>query len=383
MKNHGLLLMSFATFLFFSCSDKQESIPESSKSGEPALLSITLSGASNVKGKAAGTPTSDEESNVNDGIIYVFNTRGEILNKSFFTSGDITSSTGSKQITTTTSAASVSVLLNTGIPDSASIAGTSYDISTKSQLEALTVNLALSNGTGAATQVKNNLLMSGTSSDPITFTGTPKTGQVAVTVSRIVAKVSINWSFEPNSALVNKVRLVGAVVLNAPLSSRLFGTSLTLSDMTYLEGLSDEVLNGFPFEGYRPADGYMISNVDLLSVTDFQVSPVPANHFYLFENTDDYPTIIAIVADFNENGIDQPNPDANLRKYYPIVINKASTGNQDGTMTVKRNVAYNVNAIVKGVGVDNPFYPVDPASLNITVTVADWALIVNVNQTFE
>lgn len=383
MKNHGLLLMSFATLLFLSCSDHQESIQESSKSGEPALLSIALSGASNVKGKAMGTPTPEEESNVNDGIIYIFNTKGEILNKSFFKSGDITSSTGSKQITTTTSAASVSVLLNTGIPDSASIVGTPYDVTSKRQLEALTVDLALSNGTGDGTQVKNNLLMSGASSDPITFTGSPKTGQVSVSVSRIVAKVMINWSFEPNSALVNKVRLVGAVVLNVPLSSRLFGTSLTLSNMNYLEGLPDEVLNGFPDEGYRPADGYMISNVGLMSVSDFQVSPVPANHFYLFENTDDYPTIIAIVADFNENGIDQPTPDDNLRKYYPIVINKATTGNQDGTMTVKRNVAYNVNAIVKGVGVDNPFYPVDPASLNITITVSDWALIVNVNQTFE
>lgn len=383
MKNHGLLLMSFATFLFLSCSDHQESAQESSKSGEPALLSITLSGAGNVKGKAISTPTPEEESNVNDGIIYIFNSKGEILNKSFFKSGDITGSTGSKQITTTTSAVCVSVLLNTGIPDSASIVGTPYDVTSKRQLEALTVDLALSNGTGDGTQIKNNLLMSGASSDPITFMGSPKTGQVSVSVSRIVAKVMINWSFEPNSALVNKVRLVGAVVLNVPLSSRLFGTSLTLSNMKYLEGLPNEVLNNFPFEGYRPADGYMISNVGLMSVSDFQVSPVPANHFYLFENTNDYPTIIAIVADFNENGIDQPTSDDNLRKYYPIVINKATTGNQDGTMTVKRNVAYNVNAIIKGVGVDNPFYPVDPASLNITITVADWALIVNVNQTFE
>lgn len=386
MKNQGSILMGFVTLLFFSCSDTQEINQEQGqvKQGEPALLSVRLAGGGNaVSGKAVGTPTADEESQVNDGIVYIFNANGEVLNKSYFEAGDITGSSGSKEIQTTTEAASVSVLLNTGISDSAGIVGTPYDIVTKNQLEALTVNLALSNGQGAGIQVMDNLMMSGTTSGPIVYTGMPKTADVAVTVYRIVSKVTINWSFEPNSAYVNKIRLVGAVVLNVPLTSKLFGTSLITPNPMYLEGLPDSVLTAFPAGGYKPANQNMISNVDLLSVSNFQVSPVPANHFYIFENGNVCPTIVALVADFNENGIDLPAPANNLRKYYPVVINKATSGNQDGTMTIKRNVSFNVNAIVKGVGVDNPFNPIDPASLNITLTVADWALIVNVNQTFE
>lgn len=383
MKKQGLFLMSVASVMFFACSDNQDSVQNPNVTSEPTLLSISLTGTDNMKGRATGTPTPAEESTVNDGIIYVFDAGGIVLKKAYFKAGDITNSTGSIQIATTTAASSVSVLLNTGISDSASMAGKPYDIPSKTQLEALTVNLALSNGTGAATQIKNNLLMSGNSTGTITFTGNPKTANVPITVSRIASKIAINWSFVPNSGFTNKIRLVGAVVLNVPSSSHLFGTSLTVPSANYIEGLPANVLNNFPAGGYKPASGNMISNVNLLSVSGFTVTPVPDNHFYVFENTNISPTIVALVADFNENGLDVPNASANLRKYYPVVINKATTGGQDGTMTIKRNVAYNVMLTVKGAGVDNPFNPIDPASLNVTVTVANWALIVNVNQTFE
>lgn len=384
MKNCRLILMAFAAISFFACSSNSDSPDQGNlPTGESATLSIHLAGSGQAKSKAQGTPTPAEESNVNDGIIYVFDASGHILTKAFFSAGDITGNTGSKEIETTTAASSVAVLLNTGISDAASITGTPYDIPTKSKLETIAVDLAEWQGKDATTQVKNNLLMSGVSTDPINFTGDPKMADVTVKVSRIVAKVVMDWSFEPTSALTDKIRLVGAVILNVPLSSYLFGTTLTPADTKYLEGLPADTLDAFPYEGYRPVDGNMISNVGLLAIDNFQVTPVPENHFYIFANTPDYPTIVALVADFNENGIDQPTPAANVRKYYPVVINKARTGGQDGSMTVQRNVTYNVKITVKGIGVDNPFNPGDPASLNVIVTVEDWALTVNVEQTFE
>lgn len=385
MKNNAFFLMSIATVMFLSCSDNKDAIEGSttSISNEPAVLSIGLIGTDNHLGRATGTPTAAEESQVNDGIIYVFDANGIVIKKGYFKTGDITSSTGSKQITTTTAAASISVLLNVGVSDSTAITGTPYDVPTKSQLEALTVALALSNGTGAGTQVKNNLIMSGQSTGTITFSGSPKIANIPVTVSRIVSKISINWVFQPNSAFTNKIRLVGAVILNATSSSRLFGTSLIPPSLNYIEGLPTSVLTAFPAGGYKPDNANMISNVGLMAVSNFAVTPVPENHFYIFENTNVSPTIVALVADFNENGLDVPNADANHRKYYPIVLNKSLLNGQDGTMTIKRNVAFNVTAIVKGAGVDNPFNPIDEASLNITITIAPWALVVNVNQTFE
>lgn len=385
MRNYGLFLTGLASIMLFSCSNNQESAHESGGPGglgEPALLSVSLAGNEGVQGRATGTPTQIEESMVNDGIVYIFDAGGNVLNKAYFSAGDIAGSSGSKQIATTTAAASVSVLLNTGVTDSASMVGQPYDVPTKRQLEALTVNLAQPDGTG--TQIKDHLLMSGSSTAPIVYSGSPKTADVPVTVSRIVSKIMMSWSFAPNSTFTNKIRLVGAVVLNASYSSSLFGVSLALPATQYVEGLPAEVLGAFPDGGYKPAFADMISNVGLMAVSNFMVAPVPDNHFYIFENANILtPTIVALVADYNENGIDVPAPENNLRKYYPVVINKAATGGQDGTMTIKRNVTYNVMITVKGVGVDNPFEPIDPASLNVTVTVADWALIVNVNQTFE
>lgn len=382
MKNHGLLWMSSLAFLFFACSNDQDVKEDQGlvKKGEPAVLSIRLSGETGGT-KAVGTPDPADEAKVNDGIIYVFNSSGIVVKKAFFASGEFTGTSKSKQVETTTEAASVSVLLNAGISDSTSMAGSRYDVVNKSQLEALTQDLALSSGTGVATQVSNNLLMSGVSAGTISFLGIPKTAEVAVTVSRIVSKITIDWSFEPNSAFVDKIELVGAVVLNVPLTSKLFGATLTMPTPKYLEGLAADVLSSFPDGGYKPDAADMISNVGLLSVSDFQVPRVQPNYFYVFENGSVSATIVAIVANYNDQGIGNAEG-TTYRKYYPVVINNGNGDNQDNSKTIKRNVAYNVKATVKGVGVDNPFNPVDPASLTVNITVADWAVVL-VGQTFE
>lgn len=379
------LLLSAIAFTFAACSD-DESIQESSigsiVSGESAQLSISIAGKTDggVQSRADGNEGVNE-SKVNNGIIYIFDASGNVVKKAFLKTADFAANLATKTVATTTAAKSVSILLNVGIADSTALAGTKYDVPTKTQLEALTEQLA-DGTTGAALQTKDNLMMSGVSGNPVTFSGTPKMGTIDVTVSRIVSRVKVNWTFAPSSTYVNKIRLKGAVLLNVASVSKLYGTSLfPSSDVKYIQGFSAATFNAFPATTFKPAVANMLSNEVSFVVSPFAVPQVNENHFYVFENSATFPTIVALVADYNENGINPSGP--NQTKYYPVFINRATTNGQDGTMTIKRNNRYKVNITVKGVGVDNPYEPVDPASLDVDITVAPWNLEINVNQTFE
>lgn len=377
------LLLAIA-FAFTACNDDESIQNEDSGSivkGESALLSVSVVGKTDGEAQTRATGNEGvDESKVNNGIIYIFDASGNVVKKAFLKTADFTANAATKNVATTTAAKSVSVLLNVGIADSTALAGSKYDVPTKNQLEALTEKLT-NESTGAALQIKNNLIMSGISSMPIVFSGTPKTGSINVIVSRIASRVKVNWTFAPSSTYTNKIRLKGAVLLNVASASKLYGTSLfPSSGVKYIQGFSSATFGTFPATTFKPAVIDILSNITEFVVSPFAVPQAVENHFYVFENSATYPTIVALVADYNENGIDVG---ANQTKYYPVFINRATTNGQDGSMTIKRNNQYKVNITVKGVGVDNPYEPVDPTSLDVIITVAPWNLEINVNQTFE
>jgi hypothetical protein len=72
-----------------------------------------------------------------------------------------------------------------------------------------------------------------------------------------------------------------------------------------------------------------------------------------------------------------------VTRYYPITINKkqANTTITGGEGTDKgsivANTRYVLTAVIKGEGVDDDSKEIDPATLKLTVTVADWALTIN------
>lgn len=377
-------LLPAIAFAFTACSNDesiQDEDPGNLINGESALLSISVIGKTDggTQSRATGNEGTDE-SKVNNGIIYIFDSSGNVVKKAFLKTSDFTANATTKTVATTTAAKSVSVLLNVGIADSLALAGTKYDVPTKNQLEALTEKLT-NEVTGAAMQTKSNLIMSGMSTAPIAFSGTPKAGTISVTVSRIASRVKVNWTFAPNSTYTNKIRLKGAILLNVASMSKLYGTSLVPSSgVKYIQGLSPATFTAFPATTFKPATIDMLSNTSEFVVTPFAVPQAAENHFYVFENSATFPTIVALVADYNENGLDVGS---NQTKYYPVFINRAATNGQDGSMTIKRNNQYKVNITVKGVGVDNPYEPVDPASLDVMITVAPWNVEINVNQIFE
>ena len=78
-----------------------------------------------------------------------------------------------------------------------------------------------------------------------------------------------------------------------------------------------------------------------------------------------------------------------IARYYPITINKkqANTTIAGGAGTDKGSIAANtryvLTAVIKGEGAPDDNTDIDPATLQLTITVADWALTINQNVTFE
>lgn len=110
-------------------------------------------------------------------------------------------------------------------------------------------------------------------------------------------------------------------------------------------------------------------------------------YFYTFPNvSEDKPTRLIIKGTFDADGA---GSGANVTRYYPIVINKkqANTTITVGQGTDKGSIAFNtkyvLTAVIKGEGAPNDETDIDPATLQLTVTVADWALTINQNVTFE
>ena len=81
--------------------------------------------------------------------------------------------------------------------------------------------------------------------------------------------------------------------------------------------------------------------------------------------------------------------DAGTTIYYPIIVNKSQTGTNitgasgTGTSNIARNTTYAIKATIKNIGTDDPTGEINPTSLELTVSVADWALNITQDVTFE
>ena len=81
--------------------------------------------------------------------------------------------------------------------------------------------------------------------------------------------------------------------------------------------------------------------------------------------------------------------DAGTIIYYPIIVNKSQTGTNitgasgTGTSNIARNTTYAIKATIKNIGTDDPTGEINPTSLELTVSVADWALNITQDVTFE
>lgn len=126
--------------------------------------------------------------------------------------------------------------------------------------------------------------------------------------------------------------------------------------------------------------------------------------FYTFPNKDaTNATRLVIFGTFDPDGPLPQNPTQDqtandqpeVDYYYPIVINKLQTGTiiNDGSSnvtspttgkgdgTIVKNNKYTISATIKGKGGANPNVDLNPSTLELTITVAKWAL--NISQDVE
>ena len=145
-----------------------------------------------------------------------------------------------------------------------------------------------------------------------------------------------------------------------------------------------EKIGSIPISGSDKANKYLYEAVASHTANTELTTPY---YFYAFPNASATPTKLIIKGTFDADGTGSTS--APVTRYYPITINKkqANTTITGGEGTDKGSIAANtryvLTAVIKGEGVDDDSKEIDPATLKLTVTVADWALTINQNVTFE
>ena len=361
-RNYLWAVLAAATLSLTACGGEENESTEPKKM--EARLMLTLSGAPvNTRSTGAALPTEANEKTIGRVAVAIFNS-----DKSVNIIQEFTSTSG------------ISVNCNpgtncTGIVVANAPANHFAGVTTKDGFIAKTLDL---------TQTATELPMSGDikqgASSTFTLTaGT--TSNLTAEVSRLVARVAINsikTAFETSGQYAaatftaKKIFLhnantksnvdPGTPIVSVPLSGKVDGTNAGLQ--TALNQAITAAAHTTPY------------------------------WFYTFAHNATTPTKLVIYGSFDPDGAGSATP---KNVYYPVVVNKlqpgtiikdggttvgsAASGKGDGT--ISRNSTYTITATIKGIGVDDPDKDINPAVLNLTVSVAEWALELSQDVTFN
>jgi len=345
-----------------SCSNDENAASE--VEAQAANLTITLSGKSTTSRSVGALPTSTTDPTTGEGkvdriAVGVFDANGKviIINEPTIAT---TSSNLTATVTATTAATDVIVVAN-------ATSGYFTGITTKTDFLAKAAELSwTSSSTSTVDSQDQSLPMVGENSS-ITATSGTETNAVSVSLSRLVARISISsitTSFT-GTAYVNSSFKPKEIFLYNAIAEKYFSGS-DLSPVTYYSGESTATTS--------PTLAAYLGTGD---VTAGIVISDPY-YYYTFANTTTTPTKLVIKGTFTDAS------GAATTVYYPIIINHAQTGTTtsggtaytppDGTDSkITANTAYKLSAIIKTIGVSSPSADIGPAALALTVTVSDWA----------
>lgn len=337
--------------------------------GEKGSITVTLKGndsPSNSSTKVSGSPTVSTENAVKKGMIFVF--RGSGANPAL--DGKATFDF------TGTSISAVTVPITKGVRQVYAVANIDpanfTTINNLSDLFTITNKLTLT-----AFRADGALAMSGFVNDVDLTTATT----VTVPLNFIGSRIHVDWDLTNLSpGLAGNVIITGASILNAKTASNYFAVPITSS--TYYSLTKD--LNSYA-QGYAstlPASftgSYLPTGVGVTNDYDAVLGVAPgdkgfaANYSYIFENNSPFPTIVTFYGTHN-----------GTTYYWPIVINGAlNTSSGDGTASVTRGNIYNVKANIKGLGHTDPYAPLSPGTISVTITTASWNPVLIINQDFN
>lgn len=372
--NYLWAMLATATLSLTACgSDENENATEPKE--KTARLELTLVGTP-ATNRATGTLPTTDESQINRLTVAVFTgAEGNPVNALHeFTGEDIKDATGGvtgKKITMLCEPGTGQTIYVVANAASKLFAGVTNLAGFQAKL-ALLSETTKSAGAGDATDVQkaNNLPMLGISTGKDFTAGGELKAEIAL--SRLVARVSI-------SSIKTAFDAAGQ-----------FKDATFKVDAVYLKNANSSV--NMKKEGSVPINGGHEGNV----VTEYLYEAVTGHtantelttpyYFYTFPNVSNTPTKLIIKGTFDADG---GGAGAAVTRYYPIVINKkqANTTITEGQGTDKGSIAFNtkyvLTAVIKGEGAPDDKTDIDPATLQLTVTVADWVLTINQNVTFE
>ncbi|MBP1593202.1 MAG: Major fimbrial subunit protein (FimA) [Bacteroidetes bacterium] len=371
MRKKSLLLAAVAAVLMSACS-KEADTEVSNKS---ASVQITVQGTDAASTKATGSlPTSTDEDKITNVTVGLFKTDGttDAICEGTLTNGRITvtGTEGEREVVVVTNAA------------------------TKTFAGALTKDEFLKREM-ALTQTMGILPMSGQGDNTVTLAaGAATTPKLDVKVSRLVARVqltSLKTGFSATGQYANAGFTLDKVFLYNAMSKSQVG----------IPSSATTLFTETPVHGWvGPGEGSATSNTDLvntglnMSISQYS-SYITPNYFYCFQN-------------YFTSGIDNTNkgtatklvlagwftPDTNTPGtkyyvYYPAVINRtqsgtsiAGTDNSGNTVSdisnkgILRNSIYSIEATIKSIGVDSPEKFLEPADLDLGITVSPWSLTI-------
>jgi hypothetical protein len=257
--------------------------------------------------------------------------------------------------------------------------------STKSDFIAKKVSLQQTVSSGNTWQTADNLPMSGENKVDIATGSTPTKANVSL--SRLVARVSVSsirTEFAPTGQYGNaNFKLTDIYAYNVPTTSNVeANTTLFPQTDNFIGGMNDA---GVPVTGSE----YLVHSLSkgVASGTSANLINGARYWFYTFANQEGtqpldamapHPLKLVIKGEFDADGNGSKAP---VTVHYPVVINKAQPGtsftggnNNNGNSNVYRNAAYDVSVVIKGKGSDTPEEDVEQAYLEVSVSVAPWAI---------
>lgn len=372
--NYLWAMLATATLSLTACgSDENENATQPKE--KTAKLELTLVGTP-ATNRATGTLPTDDESQINRLTVAVFTgAKDNPVNALHeFTGKDIKDAAGGvtgKKITMLCEPGTGQTIYVVANAASKLFAGVTNLAGFKAKL-ALLSETTKSAGTGDVTDVQkaNNLPMLGIATGKDFTAGGELKAEIAL--SRLVARVSI-------SSIKTAFDAAGQ-----------FKDATFKVDAVYLKNANSSV--NMKKEGSVPINGghegavvtkYLYEAVTGHTANTELTTPY---YFYTFPNVSNTPTKLIIKGTFDADG---GGVGTAVTRYYPIVINKkqANTTISGGQGTAKGSIAFNtkyaLTAVIKGEGAPDDETDIDPATLQLTVTVADWALTINQNVTFE
>lgn len=375
MKTNLLLIATLASATtLISCNKQVETLPENPQSA-PAVMEIRLAD-SQTPSKAAGAPVEADETKVTKGMVFVFKGTGAdpaLDGKATF---DFTSTNVTPvRINITQGIRQVYVVANINPADFASV-------NTLSDLQAISNKLTLN---AFRTYAGGALAMSGFTRNVDATAGTTSSPTaVSVPLDFIGSRIHVDWDISQLNSGLTGLTIDGAAILNVKAKSEYIASdngaggynALTYLISDYLQGVGSTT----SFTGsYLPSVG-MAGTTNALDTELF----VPAankdfanNYIYVFENHSSKPIIVAFKGTYNGKSY-----------YWPIVINGtlngvggSNSGDQSGS--VNRAMIYKVKAVIKSIGNEDPYAPINPGAMDVTVVPASWKATILIDQEFN